>query len=83
MLAQMEISMQSTSTKPDLSILHRTLPPVIARKDIQLHLGGLISSGYLANLDSKGLGPRALKSQRRVAYLREDLIEWLETWLSK
>ena len=69
--------------KPDLSILHRTLPPVIARKDIQLHLGGLISSGYLANLDSQGRGPRTIKSQRRVAYLREDLIAWLEIWLSE
>ena len=51
---------------------------VIARKDINVHLGGLISSGYLANLDSKGLGPKALKSGRRVAYLREDLVAWLE-----
>lgn len=71
------------SQKPDLSILLKTLPPMVARKDINMHLGGLISSGYLANLDSKGLGPRALKSGRRVAYIREDLVEWLEKWLSE
>jgi hypothetical protein len=70
------------SRKADISILLRTLPPVIARKDINVHLGGLISSGYLANLDSKGLGPKALKSGRRVAYLREDLVAWLENWLA-
>lgn len=75
--------MSNAIPKPDLSILHQTLPPVIARKDIRIHLGGLISSGYLANLDSKGLGPRAIKSNRRVAYLRDDLITWLETWLCK
>jgi len=71
------------SQKPDLSILLKTLPPMVARKDINMHLGGLISSGYLANLDSKGLGPRALKSGRRVAYIREDLVEWLEQWLKE
>lgn len=70
------------SRKADISILLRTFPPVIARKDINVHLGGLISSGYLANLDSKGLGPKALKSGRRVAYLREDLVAWLENWLA-
>lgn len=71
------------SQKPDLSILLKTLPPMVARKDINTHLGGLISSGYLANLDSKGRGPRALKSGRRVAYIREDLVEWLEQWLKE
>jgi len=71
------------SQKTDLSILLKTLPPMVARKDINMHLGGLISSGYLANLDSKGLGPRALKSGRRVAYIREDLVEWLEQWLKE
>ncbi len=69
--------------KNQLATLEKNLPPVVARKDIDKYLGGLISSGYLANLDSEGLGPIALKSksQRRVAYLREDLIAWLDTWL--
>lgn len=66
----------------DLSILLKTLPPVIARKDLNVYLGGLISSGYMANLDSKGLGPKSVKSGRRVAYIREDLVAWLERWLS-
>lgn len=73
--------MSNTAQKPDLSILLKTLPPIIPRKNITTHLGGLISSGYLANLDSQGRGPRALKSGGRVAYLREDLVEWLEMWL--
>jgi predicted DNA-binding transcriptional regulator AlpA len=37
----------------------------------------------MANLDSQGRGPKAVKSGRRVAYLREDLVAWLENWLSK
>lgn len=70
-----------TQKKIALSILANNLPPVIARKDISQYLGGLISSGYLANLDSLGKGPTSIKSGRRVAYLREDLIAWLDTWL--
>ena len=70
-----------TQKKIALSILANNLPPVIARKDINQYLGGLISSGYLANLDSLGKGPASIKSGRRVTYLREDLIAWLDTWL--
>ncbi len=70
-----------THKKANLSILENTLPPIIARKDIEHYLGGLISRGYLANLDCQGKGPVAIKSGRRVAYLREDLIAWLENWL--
>jgi len=71
------------SVKPDLSSLLTALPPIVVRKNIEKHLDGFISRGYLANLDSQGRGPKAIKSERRVAYLREDLVEWLENWLSK
>lgn len=50
-----------TQKKVALSILANTLPPVIARKDISRYLGGLISSGYLANLDCLGRGQEQLK----------------------
>lgn len=53
-----------------------------ARKDLNVYLGGLISSGYMANLDNKGLGLKFVKSGRCVAYIREDLVAWLELWLS-
>ena len=71
------------SVKPDLSSLLTALPPIVLRKNIEKHLDGFISRGYLANLDSQGRGPKAVKSERRVAYLREDLVTWLESWLSK
>ncbi len=64
-----------------LNALEKILPPIIARKDIERYLGGLISRTYLANLDSKGKGPKSIKTDRRVAYLREDLLAWLNNWL--
>ena len=63
----------------DLSTLSDHLPPIIARNKIDRYLGGLISRGYLENLDSQGKGPRRIRLGRRVGYLREDLISWLES----
>jgi len=69
--------MKPNDHRPDLSELLKTLPPVIPRKDIDRYLGGLVSKGYLANLDSQGKGPRRFVAGRHVAYLRSDLVEWL------
>jgi len=63
---------------PDFSSLLNSLPAVVARKQVPALLGGLISEGYLQNLDSEGKGPRKIKFGRRVGYTREDLIAWLE-----
>jgi len=57
--------------------LRETLPPVVARNKISFYLGGLLSKGYMANLDSEGRGPARVKIGKRVGYLREDLITWL------
>ena len=57
--------------------LRRDLPPVIARCDIERHLGGIVSRGYLQNLDSEGRGPTRIRIGKKVGYLREDLISWL------
>lgn len=61
----------------DLTELLTTLPPMVARKDIDRYLGGIISKGYLANLDSKGEGPPKVKIGKNVGYLRRPLVEWL------
>ncbi|MDL2279579.1 hypothetical protein LJC15_02810 [Desulfovibrio sp. OttesenSCG-928-G11] len=67
-----------TDRKKELrNILTQTLPPVIARHKISDYLGGVFSEKYLANLNSAGLGPRRIKFERKAAYLREDLIDWL------
>jgi len=70
-------TLKDTSHPVDLSELLRTLPPVIPRKDIDRYLGGLVSKGHLANLDSQNKGPRKFKCGRNVGYLRADLVDWL------
>ena len=58
--------------------LKENLPPIISRDHVPKLLGGVISSKTLANLDSEGKGPKRIRIGRKVAYLREDLIEFLE-----
>jgi len=70
-------ALKESTNRPDLSELLKTLPPVVPRKDIDRYLGGLVSKGYLANLDSQGKGPRKFTCGRHVAYLRADLVAWL------
>lgn len=55
----------------------KNAPEIIPRKAVPALLGGLISRGYLQNLDCKGLGPRRIMIGRRCAYLKADLIAWL------
>ena len=63
----------------DLSDLIPKLPPVISRDHVEKLLGGIISSKTLANFDSIGKGPKRMRVGRKVAYLTEDLLEWLES----
>ena len=59
--------------------LHKILPPFVTRKEVDKHLGHIISPRYLANLDSLGKGPpRVRMGNGKVVYKREDLIAWLE-----
>lgn len=72
--------MKESTHHVDLSELLKTLPPVIPRKDIEHYLGGLISKGHMANLDSQGKGPKRFVvggRRGRVAYLRSELVDWL------
>ncbi|MEF3698233.1 helix-turn-helix transcriptional regulator [Desulfolutivibrio sp.] len=62
----------------NFAALINSLPPIVARKEIDRYLGGMISKGYLANLDSEGQGPKRIRIGRHVGYLREDLIAWLQ-----
>ena len=58
--------------------LEQTLPAVISRAKVSTLLGGLISSGRMANLDSEGRGPRRINLGRNVGYLRADFIAWMQ-----
>jgi hypothetical protein len=59
--------------------LEQTLPPIFARTEVPRLLGGLISAGRLANLDSLGQGPRMIKLGRKVGYIRADFIAWMRS----
>lgn len=55
------------------------LPPIIPRKELPKYIGNLISVGYLANLDSAGLGPEYRRIGGSVVYERESFVQWLES----
>jgi hypothetical protein len=65
--------------KVDFTDLARELPPIISRDHVEELLGGVISSKSLANLDSLGEGPKRMRIGRKIAYLTEDLLRWLES----
>ena len=67
----------------DLSELRRTLPPFIARNKIEQYLGGIYSLSYMQNLDSRGDGPPRVKLGRKVGYLRDPLVDWLEARMAQ
>lgn len=79
----MEIGDSKNGRTVSLDALRRTLPPVIARNRIEEALGGLVARGYMQNLDSEGKGPRRIKIGRRCGYLRDDLVDWLESRLTE
>lgn len=73
--------MTQTISRPEdkfLQLLLSTLPPIIARKDVERQLGGIIKPKTLANADASGEGPLgAFQVGRSVVYPTESLINWL------
>jgi len=60
------------------ALLTGSLPPVIARKEIDRFLGGLVAKKTMANLDDAGNGPEvAYKVGRSVVYRTDSLVSWL------
>ena len=64
--------------------LIETLPPIIARSEVEKLTGGFVKRSTLSSYDSRGLGISnpikfAAKDDARgkVAYIREDLINWI------
>ena len=57
--------------------LREILPPIFTRKFVCAHLGGYISAGHLANLDSAKMGPGGIRVGKVVLYERESFLEWL------
>ena len=50
---------------------------VVARTEMERFTGGLMSSKYIANLDSQGAGPARVVCGRKVGYPVRELVQWL------
>jgi len=54
--------------------------PYVARTQIERFTGGIMTSKYMANLDSQGLGPKGrIRVGRKIAYPVNEFIHWLES----
>ena len=59
-------------------MLERWPSEVVARTSIEKFTGDMISSKYMANLDSQGQGPEGkVTVGRKVGYPVVELVEWL------
>ena len=67
--------------RPDLSALADSWQsPLIARDNVERFTGGIITQKYIANLDSRGLGPKGrVKIGRKIAYPVKQFLTWLES----
>jgi hypothetical protein len=50
---------------------------IVARTEVGRFSGGILSPGYLANLDSIGEGPPRIRVGRKVGYPVSGLVEWM------
>lgn len=66
--------------RPDFSQLASRWPSAfVARDSIREFSGGMITPGYLANLDSLGDGPAGkVRCGRKIAYPVTEVVKWLE-----
>jgi len=61
----------------NLEHLKDELPPILTRQMAAAASGGAFTRGTLANLDSKGQGPKRAILGGKAVYMRDDYIEWL------
>lgn len=53
--------------------------PIVSRTEVQMFTGGAISEKYLANLDSRNLGPEGrFHIGRKVVYPVHEFVKWLK-----
>lgn len=50
---------------------------IVARTEVDKFSGGMMSSKYIANLDSQGVGPVRVQVGRKVGYPVQHLVRWL------
>ena len=79
--AKREIMSKRTLTNEEkefIALLKPGLPPIIARREVERFLGGVVTGKTLKNADSAGDGPvAAYRIGRGVAYETNSLLEWV------
>lgn len=61
-----------------IRLLRPSLPPVIAREKVEMHLGGIVNGKTLANYDCRGKGPEeSFSVGRKVVYKTDSLLKWV------
>lgn len=61
-----------------VQVFMESLPPYIARKQIEKCLGGVIANQSVSNADATGEGPEiAYKVGRNIVYNTETLLVWI------
>ena len=51
---------------------------IVSRTAIGEFSGGLLTTGYMQNLDSDNQGPAKIRFGRKIAYPKVELIQWLK-----
>lgn len=64
--------------KDFIESLRSELPPTFTRKFVCERLGGYLTPGTLANMDSKGCGPGGIRAGKTVLMQRDFFLAWLE-----
>lgn len=64
--------------------LRQSLPPVFSRETAAKYLGGVLKAATLRNIDMLGRGPKSgVKIGKKIAYERDDFIDWLQRYKGK
>jgi hypothetical protein len=64
-----------------ITTLRKELPPTFARQAIRRWLNGYLSPGHLANLNSKGIGPKFIYVGKKAVYERDQFLAWFESYI--
>jgi hypothetical protein len=69
----------SMATSIFQEMIDRWQSPIVARTEIEVFTGGLMTEKYQANLDSAGKGPAGrIRCGRKIGYPTREYAEWLE-----
>lgn len=76
---QKKLNNHSLGTTTFIAAIENMLPPVFARHQLTELTGGLINSRTISNLQSKKIGPPAVKFKGRVGLEKGTFVTWLKT----